>query len=252
MKSELRILNLEENERDAELNAAMLTARWPQSEFLRVDTPQDYIAALVSEGHLDLILSDYTMPGFNGREALTLARQYRPEAPFLFVSGTIGEDAAIEVLKNGAMDYVLKHRLMRLIPAVARALAEAEVHDERKRAEWALCESEHKYHTLFERLGDAALLVEEHGGKIIDANRQTGVLLHCFRSEILGRKETQFLEIDPCQKSEADLSGKTVDCKVVRSNGTTIPIRIRTTRLTLHGRPLVLRLFYELDPASAR
>src|SRR2546430_11044 len=61
------------------------------------------------------------MPGFDGRQALTLAREKRPEVPFLFVSGTIGEDAAIEALKNGATDYVLKHRLMRLIPAVDRA-----------------------------------------------------------------------------------------------------------------------------------
>ena len=247
MKSELRILNLEDNERDAELNEAMLTARWPQCELLRVDTRDDFVAALETGGHLDLILSDYTMPDFNGREALALAHQFRPEVPFLFVSGTIGEDTAIEALKNGATDYVLKHRLMRLIPAVARALAEAGEHDERKRAEWALCESEHKYHTLFEKLGDAAFLVEERGGKIIDANRQTGVLLHCFRSEILGRKESQFLVLD----QRPTPSGGTVECKLVRVDGKSIPIGVRTTRLTLQGHRLVLRLCHELNPPSS-
>src|SRR5215469_10310163 len=134
MKSILRILNLEDSEGDAELNEAMLAARWPECELLRVDTRQDFVAALETEGDLDLILSDYTMPDFNGREALALAHQYRPEVPFLFVSGTIGEDAAIEALKNGATDYVLKHRLMRLIPAATRALAEVEEHNKRKRA----------------------------------------------------------------------------------------------------------------------
>jgi CheY-like chemotaxis protein len=252
MKSELRILNLEDSERDAELNEAMLTARWPQCEFLRVATRHDFVTALETGGHLDLILSDYTMPGFNGREALALAHQYRPEVPVLFVSGTIGEDTAIEALKNGATDYVLKHRLMRLIPAVARALAEADEHDERKRAEWALCESEHKYHTLFEKLGDAAFLVEERGGKIIDVNRQTGILLHCFRSEILGRKESQFLVMDQGSLHKATPLSGTLECKLVPVDGAAIPIGVRTTRLTLHGHPLVLRLCHELNPSSSK
>jgi CheY-like chemotaxis protein len=252
MKSELRILNLEDSERDAELNEAMLTARWPQCELRRVETRHDFVTALETGGHLDLILSDYTLPDFNGREALALAHQYRPEVPFLFVSGTIGEDAAIEALKNGATDYVLKYRLMRLIPAVARALAEAGEHDERKRAEWALCESEHKYHTLFERLGDAAFLVEERGGKIIDVNRQTGVLLHCYRSDILGRKESQFLVMDQDRTPEANTPRGTAECKLVRADGAAIPVSVRTTHLTLHSHPLVLRLCHELNPSSPK
>src|SRR5688572_27454443 len=122
--SSLRILNLEDSVNDAELNNAMISARWPHCELVRVETRAAFAAAL-DEGNFDLILSDYTMPGFDGRQALALARIKRPETPFLFVSGTIGEDAAIEALKNGATDYVLKHRLMRLIPAVDRALREA-------------------------------------------------------------------------------------------------------------------------------
>src|SRR5690348_2006508 len=97
----LNILNLEDNVNDAELNAAMLSARWPHSQVLRVDTRERFLAALEDE-KFDLILSDYTLPGFNGLEALALARAKRPSTPFLFVSGTIGEDAAIEALKNGA------------------------------------------------------------------------------------------------------------------------------------------------------
>src|SRR3954471_9089306 len=89
VKSSLRILNLEDNVNDAELNEAMLSARWPQCELLRVDNRQDFIAAL-EQDDVDLILSDYTMPGFNGLEALSIARERRPQTPFLFVSGTIG------------------------------------------------------------------------------------------------------------------------------------------------------------------
>src|SRR5687767_2331882 len=96
----LHVLNLEDDANDAKLNEAMLSARWPDHRFVRVENRADFFAALEQSG-LDLILSDYTMPGFNGREALALAREKRPEVPFIFVSGTIGEDAAIETLKNG-------------------------------------------------------------------------------------------------------------------------------------------------------
>src|SRR5882762_1172062 len=144
MKEPLRILNLEDNANDAELNEAMISARWPHCQLIRVETKDDYVAAL-ERADMDVILSDYTMPGFDGRSALALAHEKCPNIPFLFVSGTIGEDAAIEALKNGATDYVLKHRLMRLIPAVDRALREAAERAERERAEEAMRQSEYKY-----------------------------------------------------------------------------------------------------------
>ena len=77
MKDTLRILNLEDNENDAELNGAMLSARWPQCQLVRVDKRAEYLAALEA-GNIDVILSDYTMPGFDGRTALSLAREKRP------------------------------------------------------------------------------------------------------------------------------------------------------------------------------
>src|ERR1700739_4962105 len=137
MEAHLRILNVEDNVLDAELNMAMLSARWPDCQMVRVDNSHDYLEALEKED-IDVILSDFSMPGFDGRQALKLAHQKRPDVPFLFVSGTIGEDTAIETLKNGATDYVLKNRLVRLIPAVDRALREAEDRAECRRAEEAM------------------------------------------------------------------------------------------------------------------
>src|SRR5580698_3590432 len=194
MKAALRILNLEDSPQDAELTEAMVMARWPDCHFIRVDTKEDFVSAL--EEDLDLILSDYTMPGFSGRDALLLAREKCPDIPFLFVSGTIGEDAAVEALKNGATDYVLKHRLMRLIPAVDRALREVEEHAERERAEEAMRQSEHKYRELFECLSDAAFLADAQSGKIIDTNHSAETLLGCSRAEILGRNQSQFLSLE--------------------------------------------------------
>src|SRR4051794_4434575 len=86
----------------------------------------------------DLILSDFTLPGFDGAIALLIANSRRPEIPFIFVSGTIGEERAVEALKCGATDYVLKDRLLRLGAAVRRALREARERSERLEAEAAL------------------------------------------------------------------------------------------------------------------
>ncbi len=256
MKESLHILNLEDSAEDAELNQAMISARWPACDLLRVDNRADFVAAL-DQGGIDLILSDFTMPGFNGREALELARERLPAVPFLFVSGTIGEDTAIEALKHGATDYVLKHRLVRLIPAVDRALREAQERTEYLRAEEAMRQSEHKYRELFEGLGDAAFLAVEQSGKIIDANRRAETLLGCPRAEMLGRKESQFLRLEPDTAPTAatgqDRPATTAaEGTLVRANGATIPVELRSTRLTLYGSALVLRLAHELGENAER
>ena len=241
----LRILNLEDDANDAELNHAMLSARWPNCELARVDTEPEFVTAL-KQGNLDLILSDYTIPGFNGREALNLARSLRPEVPFLFVSGTIGEDTAIEALKCGATDYVLKHRLMRLIPAVDRALREAADRAAHRRAEEAMRQSEYKYRELFECLGDAAFLADVESDKVIDTNRSAQTMLGYSRAEILGRKQSQFLVLngDP---PPADAPVPIVSQgRLVRADGNSFAAEVRTTPLTLYGRALALRLCHKL------
>ena len=130
----LRILHLEDNTNDAELVQAMLAADGIACDLVRVETRDKFLAA-VDQGGFDLILCDYSMPSFDGRTALALAQEKCPDLPFLFVSGTIGEERAIEALKAGATDYVLKDRPARLAPAVRRALDEAQERTQRKRAE---------------------------------------------------------------------------------------------------------------------
>src|SRR5262249_49136453 len=96
----------------------------------------------------ELILSDYSLPGFNGHDALNIAREQCPETPFIFVTGTMGEEVAIETLKSGATDYVLKTRLSRLMPAVNRALREAQERSEHRRAEEQLRQSHEQLRAL--------------------------------------------------------------------------------------------------------
>ena len=96
------------------------------------------------------------------RKLLTkIAREKYPAVPFIFVSGALGEETAIELLKQGATDYVLKDRLSRLAPAVSRALQELEARTERKRAEDSLKESEVRYRAIFENSGTAMMIIEE-------------------------------------------------------------------------------------------
>jgi len=134
MGTALHILHLEDNPDDQELVRLTLVKEGMSCELACVEAHDDFLAAL-KQGEWDIILADYTLPSYNGLSALTLARELRPEVPFIFVSGTIGEDAAIACLKAGATDYVLKHHLARLAHAVRRALREAEERKERKLAD---------------------------------------------------------------------------------------------------------------------
>ncbi|MEK7235953.1 MAG: response regulator [Nitrospirota bacterium] len=144
MKTPLRLLQLEDNAVDAELITATLIEGGIPCQSQLVDTRQAFVAAL-KEARMDLILADYSIPGFDGMTALILARQHCPDVPFLFVSGTIGEELAIDAMHQGATDYVLKQRLGRLVPSVQRALRELDDRTERKRAEEALRQSEKQF-----------------------------------------------------------------------------------------------------------
>jgi len=137
----LQILLLEDNAGDAELVQDLLEANQFACAVTRVQTRAEFVANLGSAG-FDLILADYQLPSFDGLSALKLALDARPDLPFIFVSGTLGEELAIEAVKIGATDYVVKSRLSRLVPSVQRALREARERAERKKAEEALRRSE--------------------------------------------------------------------------------------------------------------
>jgi len=137
----LRILYLEDEPRDAELVQASLEAEGFVCDLRRADSQAGYLRFL-QQDEFELILADYTLPSFDGISALRLAQELRPEVPFIFVSGTIDEELAIEALKQGATDYVFKTRLSRIGPSVRRALREAEERTQRKLAEEALQRNE--------------------------------------------------------------------------------------------------------------
>jgi signal transduction histidine kinase len=147
VKKDLHILMLEDDGADAELTRFTLRKGGLHFSLNRVETKDGFLNELKQHPPA-LILSDYSLPGFDGNEALNLAREKCPETPFIFVTGTMGEEVAIETLKSGATDYVLKTRLSRLVPAVHRALRESQERSQRRRAEEQLRQSHEQLRAL--------------------------------------------------------------------------------------------------------
>ncbi len=162
MDKHLRILHLEDEPDYSSLVKTMLHQEGMPVEVVLVDNSADFIAAIETEP-FNLILADYKLPTWNGIEALRVAREKRPETPFLLVSGTIGEQAAIESLKHGATDYVLKHWPERLVPAVRRALQEAQERLQRKRAETELIRREKYFQNLTANSPDVLTILNREG-----------------------------------------------------------------------------------------
>jgi len=130
----IKILHLEDNEIDAEYVQSLLESQEIPVSIVVVDNKQDFLRQIQSQSY-DMILADFKLPSFDGISALLLASKYAPGIPFIFVSGSMGEDLAVDALKHGATDYVLKHHISRLAPAVERALREKEERLRRKQAE---------------------------------------------------------------------------------------------------------------------
>src|SRR6267154_1246757 len=137
MTERLRILLAEDVANDAELALIELGRAGLRADHRLVDSEKSFVDAL-REFKPDVILSDFSMPGFDGMAALARARDICPDTPFIFVSGTIGEESAIDAVKSGATDYVLKNNLVRLPPAVERALRDAKERTARRKTEGEL------------------------------------------------------------------------------------------------------------------
>ena len=162
MNKRLRILHLEDDPDYSDLVRSMLQSEGVQAEVVLVTSRPEFEAALALET-FDLILADYSLPSYDGLQALQCSREKCPETPFLLISGTIGEQAAIESLKTGATDYILKHWPERLVPSIRRAVQEADERKQRRQAETELIRREKYFRALTENSLDILTILNAEG-----------------------------------------------------------------------------------------
>src|SRR5215475_6920787 len=169
MSKPVSILLLEDSALDAELIREQVRKSGVRADIQRVITREEFENALVMDSY-DLILSDYALPDFDGLSALNIANQRVPDTPFIFVSGTLGEDVAIDSLQNGATDYVVKQRLDRLAPAIRRAIQEKNERELRRRSQNELKASEARFRELADAMPQL-VWTTDRAGKITYCNR---------------------------------------------------------------------------------
>ena len=185
MSRQLKILFLEDVSADAKLESRELRRGGVDCVTQRVETKEAFVRAL-DEFEPDVILSDFSLPTFDGLSALDIARELRPDTPFIFVSGTIGEERAIEALKRGATDYILKTNLRRLAPAVRRAMQDVEERAARRRAEQEVAEQREFYRRVID-LDRNLIFAKDREGRFTLANQALADFYGCSVDYPLGR-----------------------------------------------------------------
>jgi PAS domain S-box-containing protein len=181
MPTPLKILVAEDNPADADLLIRALRLAGFKPEWKCVDSEEDFLAA-ISPG-LDLVISDYEMPQYSGLRALQLVKERCPEVPLIIVSGTIGEETAVEAMRLGAADYLMKDRLARLGQAVEHALAVARLRREHQSDAEELRASEQRFKALFEQAAVGVALADAATGRFVQVNQHYADILGRSREE---------------------------------------------------------------------
>jgi PAS domain S-box-containing protein len=252
MDKKLRILMLESNPADAEAIEFELRNGGIDSTVTRVETRQEFETQL-EELAPDLVLSDYWLPTFDGPSALAITRAEAPGVPFIFVSSALGEELAIDTIREGATDYVLKVGLTRLLPAVRRAMREADDRGERKRAESRLRESEGRLKTILNSVDTGVLIIDPVTHRIIDAN-PAAMELFGFPSEgIIGQVCHKLICPAPsgsCPVTDLGEELNRSESLLRRATGENLTVLKTVTRVDLDGREHLLESFVDITKSK--
>jgi PAS domain S-box-containing protein/putative nucleotidyltransferase with HDIG domain len=245
MPDELKILMLEDTPADAELAERALRKAGILFSSRRVETRDTFVAAL-GEFRPDIILADYRLPAFDGLAALAIAVEQAPDVPFIFVSGAMGEEFAIETLHQGASDYVIKGHLSKLAPAVSRALREAGELRLRHHAEGALVASEERFRKIAESAQDGLITID-HDGLITYWNPAAERMFGYAHEEVVGRPMHDLLAPARFHNSirhgwsrfrntgEGAVIGQITELFGLRKNGVEFPVELSISSVRIDG-----------------
>jgi len=183
----ISILYLEDDDLDVELIRETLNSGGNKYSLFHVQNKSEFKIALKTM-RFDLILADFNLPDIDGYGVLYIAREITPDIPAIILSGTINEDVAIDTLKFGAVDYIFKSKLEKLIPSIESALKKGEENRKKRKFEKDLVMSESKFRTIFHALTEPVLIIDPYNGKIMEVNECALSIFGYERSEVIGNK----------------------------------------------------------------
>ena len=230
----LNVLIVEDSPDDAEMIVHALRRDGFEPKWARVESEPDFLRAL--DDPPEIILSDYALPQFSGLRAADILHERGLHLPFILISGTIGEDIAVEAMKHGAADYLLKDRTARLGSAIQRALEEKRLHDENQRSAAAL----KLFRTLVDHSSDGIELIDPATGQYLDVNETTCQRLGYTRAELLALRVpdvdvggVDYLTWDNHIEELRWAGFKIIEGRHRRKDGTTFPVEsnVRFVRL---------------------
>ncbi len=256
MDKPIRVLVVDDDPADRGLVTRTLKEGLVDVTIEEVDCRERLIEAL-DAGEPDVIITDYQLRGLTGLEVINLVRERDIDTPIIMLTGTGTEEIAIEAMKQGVADSVIKHleHIRRLPFTVEHVLQLAEAKRSRRQAEETLRESEERYRKLFEKARDGIFLADAETGEIIDCNRAATELVGRARSELIGQCQTilhppqdgdvQFSET--FEQHRGDEEGKVLETQVITKSGEIREVAIKANRLELSGRQVLLGLFRDIS-----
>ena len=252
MESGIRILLLEDSESDAELIRFELSRVQIAFTLVLSDNAADFTKN-IDEFKPKIILSDYSLPRFDAVMAFKIAKEKCPDIPFIIVSGKMGEEFAIEAMRMGVSDYVLKDRLQRLVPAVMRALGEAESRAMYLQARKDVIESETKFRILMDHANDAIIIFDENGN-IIETNKKAEEILRYNKEEFIQLNVTGLFSLDAVSSIHNYIkqvlgsgSGFINDKEMIKKNGDILPCDISSSIVLIGGKKLIQAIVRDIS-----
>ena len=247
----LKLLLLEDVETDAELIKRQISKAGLVFEARRVENRDDFVREL-NAWRPDLVLADYCLPTFDGLAALRVAKAHNQDVAFIFVSGAIPEDVAIDAVREGAHDYVFKDRLSRLVPSITSAIEKLEEHRKRKRAEEELRESEERYRHLVELSPDG--IVVHRDSIVLFVNRAAAEIAGLQPEELAGRNLFDFIDPGYQAKSLARIRGLSetgqlpmAETLCRRNDASVVQVEATSVKIPYRGEQAVLTIVRDIS-----